>query len=66
MAEAVENFFVLEISSFKLSESFKSAAEGVLKIFEGVYVAGGGGGGQCAPLVGIGLNWVLRMLFIEA
>ena len=50
-------FFVLEISSFKLSESFKSVAQGLLEIFEVVYL-GGGGGAECPPpcLVGIGLK----------
>ena len=33
-----------EISSFKLSESFKSVAQGVLEIFEEVYL-----GEKCAP-----------------
>ena len=51
-AKAVEIF--LKISLFKMSESFKSVALGVL---EEVYlVVGGGGGGECA---GIGLMEIL-------
>ena len=43
--------------SFKLSESFKSAAQGVLEIFD-ESVPGGGGGGTMYPnpLIGIGLK----------
>ena len=45
-AEAVEQFFfVLKITSFKLSECFKSVAQGVLEIFEEVYL----GDTLCAP-----------------
>ena len=40
--------FVLKISSFKFSESFKPVAQDVLEIFEEVY-RGGGGGAQCTP-----------------
>ena len=44
-AKAVENsFLVLKISSFKLSESLKSVAQGVLEIFEEMDLEGGGGG----------------------
>ena len=54
-AEAVEKqFFVLKISLFKLSESFESIAQGVLEIFEKVYL-GGGGDVPPPPLVGIGI-----------
>ena len=47
LAEAFEkSIIVLKISSFKFAESFKSVAQGVLEIFEQVYM-GGGGGAQC-------------------
>ena len=46
-----KGIFVLKTRSCKLSESFNSIAEGVLEIFEEVYLGGGG----CA-LFGIGLN----------
>ena len=36
---------MLKIKSFKLSEKFNSVAQGVLEIFEEVYLGGGGGGG---------------------
>ena len=58
--EAVEkSIFVLKISSFKLSESFKSVAQSVREIFEEVYL-----GAQCAPppLVGIGSREDLMMV----
>ena len=46
-AEAVENqMLFLNISSFEKSESFNSVAQGVLEIFQKVYL---GGGAQCAP-----------------
>ena len=42
--EAVENDkFVFKITSFKLSDSSKSVAQGVPEIFEEVYLGGGGG-----------------------
>ena len=34
------NFFVSKISSLKLSERFKSVAQGVLEIFEEMYLEG--------------------------
>ena len=40
------NFFVLKSSSFKLSESFKSVAQGVVEILEEVYL---GKGAQYLP-----------------
>ena len=53
-AEAVENKkIVLKMSSFKLSECLKSVAEGVLEIFQEVYLGGGGGGTMC-PLPWLG------------
>ena len=57
-AEGLKNIFVLKIKSFIFSESFKSPAQGVLEIFEEVYL-----GAHCAPpptLVGIGLNFPPR------
>ena len=49
-AEAVENkIFASEISSFKMLESFKSVAQGIVEIFEKVY--GGGGGDNVPPSV---------------
>ena len=51
-AEVVENKFLF-CKLVKLSESFESVAQGVLEIFEEVYL---GGGGTMCPLVGIGLN----------
>ena len=41
-------FFVLKISSFKLSEKVKSVAQGALDIW-GNAPGVGGGGAQCAP-----------------
>ena len=54
----------MEISSFNLSESFKSVAQGGLEIFEEVYL-GMGGGTMCPPppLVGIGLTF--RVVVME-
>ena len=44
-AEAVQKyFFVLKMSSFKISKSFKSVVQGDLEIFEEVHLGGGGGG----------------------
>ena len=40
------------LNSFKLSESFKTVAEGVLEIFEEVYLGGGGGTIPPPPLPG--------------
>ena len=37
--------FVLQISTFKRSENLKSVAQGVLEIFEEVYLGRGVGGG---------------------
>ena len=40
-AEAVEKYiFIFQFNSFKLSESFKSVAQGVPEIFEEVYLGG--------------------------
>ena len=48
-AEVVENqMLFLKISSFEKSESFNSVAQGVLEIFQKVYL-GGGGGTMCPP-----------------
>ena len=56
--EAVKIYFcVLKITSFKLSKRFKSVAQGILEIFEEVYLGGGGGGSNAPPppaLAGIG------------
>ena len=41
--------FVLEIGSFKLSESFKSVAQSVLEILEEVYLREGGGNRMFPP-----------------
>ena len=41
-ADVVEKIFVLQNSSIKFSESFKSVLQGVLEIFEEVYLGGGG------------------------
>ena len=55
-AEAVEKLiFIFQFNSFKLSESFKSVAQGFPEIFEEVYLGGGGGHNVPPPLVGIGL-----------
>ena len=44
----LKNYFVLKITSFKLSESFQSVP---LAVLEEVYLGGGGGGGRamCPP-----------------
>ena len=47
------------MSSFKLSESLKSVAQGLLEIFEDVYPKGGGA--QCA--LPLGWDAVLRHHF---
>ena len=47
----MKNIFILKITSFKMSKSFNSVAQGVLEIFEEVC---GGGGAMCPP-VGRGL-----------
>ena len=39
-AEAVKKYFLLKITSIKLSESLKSVPQGVLEIFEEVYQLG--------------------------
>ena len=65
-AEAVEKYiFIFQFNSFKLSESFKSVAQGVPEIFEEVYLGGGGHNVPPPPLVGIGLIFFLPVYILQ-
>ena len=46
------------VGHLKLSESFKSVAQGVPEIFEEVYLGGGGGDGQLFSLMPSALYFV--------
>ena len=56
-AGAVENqIFALKIKSFKISERFKSLAQGVLEVFQEVYRGVGHNVPPPPPPVGVGLK----------